>query len=377
MSAASAGTHAAAIEVADLRKSYADRPVLRGLSFEVGAGEIFAVLGPNGAGKTTAVEIIEGYRRRDGGAVRVLGVDPARAGRAHRARVGLMLQGGGGIDPRMTPREVVTLHARFHAEPRGVDELLELVGLTGPTTETRYRRLSGGERQRVGLALALVGRPEIAILDEPTAGMDVEARAATRALLASLRASGVTVVLTSHDLADVERLADRLAILDRGRIVALGSPQELTAGSLPVLRFRLSGPLSEPDRLALATRLSDTGDAGGAQARVEPDTGSGPVTIEPGTDSGPVTVAPEAGSGRRYRVDGVKPTPPVVARLAEWCETRGALIVELRTGGGTLEERYLELIGAAGRDALDDDAGEPDGGPRTGRRAGGRRRRGR
>jgi ABC-2 type transport system ATP-binding protein len=375
MSAACAGTPTAAIEVADLRKSYADRPVLRGLSFEVGAGEIFAVLGPNGAGKTTAVEIIEGYRRPDGGAVRVLGVDPARAGRAHRARVGLMLQGGGGIDPRMSAHEVVTLHARFHAEPRDVDELLELVGLTGPTAETRYRRLSGGERQRVGLALALVGRPEIAILDEPTAGMDVEARAATRALLASLRASGVTVVLTSHDLADVERLADRLAILDRGRIVALGSPEELTAGSLPVLRFRLSGPLTESDRLALAAHLGDAADADGAQVRVEPDIGSGPVRVAPDADSGAVTVAPDAGSGR-YRVDGVTPTPPMVARLADWCETQGAMIVELRTGGGTLEERYLELIGAAGRDALDDD---PDGGAETetARRTGGRQRRGR
>jgi ABC-2 type transport system ATP-binding protein len=351
MIAGSAGKPAAAIEVADLRKSYADRPVLRGVSFHVAAGEIFALLGPNGAGKTTAVEIIEGYRRPDGGAVRVLGIDPARAGRAHRARVGLMLQGGGGIDPRMTAREVVTLHARFHSEPRGVDELLELVALTGLTGRTRYRRLSGGEKQRVGLALALVGRPEIAILDEPTAGMDVEARAATRDLLANLRASGVTVVLTSHDLADVERLVDRLAILDRGRIVALGSPHELTAGSLPVLRFRLSVALTEPDRLALAARL---GEAGGRPVAVEPDAGSG-----------------------RYRVDGLKPTPSIVAILASWCETRGALIAELRTDGGTLEERYLELIGAAGRDALDDDPAEPDGGAETGRAARGRRRRGR
>jgi len=331
MSVAVADGTLAAIEVADLRKFYADRPVLRGLSFRVGAGEIFALLGPNGAGKTTTVEIIEGYRRPDRGEVRVLGVDPARAGRAHRARVGLMLQGGGGIDPRMTAREVVTLHARFHADPRNVDELLGLVGLTGPTAGTRYRRLSGGERQRVGLALALVGRPEVAILDEPTAGLDVEARAATRELLAGLRASGVTVVLTSHDLADVERLADRLAILDRGRIVAIGAPHELTAASFPILRFRLAVPLSEPDRLALGARL---GEAGGGRVAVEHDSGSG-----------------------RYRVDGLPPTPAVVAMLASWCEARGALIVELRTGGGTLEERYLELIGTAG----DEEVGAADG----------------
>ena len=347
MSGAIADRTLAAVEVVDLRKSYDGRPVLRGLSFGVRAGEIFALLGPNGAGKTTTVEIIEGYRRPDRGEVRVLGVDPARAGRAHRARVGLMLQGGGGIDPRMTAREVVALHARFHADPRNVDELLGLVGLTGVTARTRYRRLSGGEKQRVGLALALVGRPELAILDEPTAGMDVEARAATRELLGGLRAAGTTIVLTSHDLVDVERLADRLAILDRGRIVAVGAPHELTAASFPILRFRLAVPLSEPDRLALAARLAD---AAGGRVTVEHDGGSG-----------------------RYHVDGLAPTPPIIALLASWCEARGALIVELRTGGGTLEERYLELIGTAGDEALDEDgAGGPD--DLTSRRVSRRRR---
>jgi ABC-2 type transport system ATP-binding protein len=339
----------AAIEVSELRKSYDGRAVLRGLSFRVAAGEIFALLGPNGAGKTTAVEIIEGYRRPDRGEVRVLGVDPARAGRAHRARVGLMLQGGGGIDPRMTAREVVGLHARFHAEPRNVDELLVLVGLTGATARTRYRRLSGGEKQRVGLALALVGRPELAILDEPTAGMDVEARAATRELLVGLRAAGVTVLLTSHDLVDVERLVDRLAILDRGRIVAIGAPAELTAASLPILRFRLSIPLSEPDRAALSARLAE---AGGGGVAVEHDGGSG-----------------------RYRVDGRSPTPAIVAMLASWCEARGALIVELRTGGVTLEERYLELIGSAGDEELAEDASGTPEGDSDGANGDGRRRR--
>jgi ABC-2 type transport system ATP-binding protein len=340
----------APIEVSELRKSYDGRAVLRGLSFRVAAGEIFALLGPNGAGKTTVVEIIEGYRRPDRGEVRVLGVDPATAGRAHRARVGLMLQGGGGIDPRMTAREVVGLHARFHADPRDVDGLLGLVGLTGVTARTRYRQLSGGEKQRVGLALALVGQPELAILDEPTAGMDVEARTATRDLLAGLRAAGVTVILTSHDLADVERLVDRLAILDRGRIVALGAPAELTAGSVPILRFRLSVPLSEPDRVALAGRLAE---AGGGRVAVEHDGGSG-----------------------RYRVDGLTPSPSVVAILASWCSSRGALIAELRTGGGTLEERYLELIGTAGDEELTDDASGADAAPGADDAAGrGRRRR--
>ncbi|HEY8846725.1 MAG TPA: ABC transporter ATP-binding protein, partial [Candidatus Limnocylindrales bacterium] len=160
MTAVAGGT-LAAIEVDGLRKSYDGRPVLRGLSFRIGGGEIFALLGPNGAGKTTTVEIIEGYRRADGGDVRVLGVDPGRAGRNHLARVGLMLQGGGGIDPRMTAREVIGLHGRFHADPRDTDELLAEVGLSGDVARTRYRRLSGGERQRVGLAVAFVGRPDL------------------------------------------------------------------------------------------------------------------------------------------------------------------------------------------------------------------------
>ena len=347
MSGAVADRTLAAIEVSGLRKSYDGRPVLKGLSFRVGAGEIFALLGPNGAGKTTTVEIVEGYRRPDGGEVRVLGVDPARSGRSHRARVGLMLQGGGGIDPRMTAREVVGLYARFHADRRPVDDLLRLVGLTGATARTRYRRLSGGERQRVGLALALVGNPELAILDEPTAGMDVEARSATRDLLAGLRAAGVTVLLTSHDLVDVERLADRLAIVDRGRIVALGAPEELTAASFPILRFRLAVPLAEPDLALLATRLGEA--AGGARAAVEHD-----------------------GGGGRYRVDGVAPNPAVVATLASWCAGRGALIVELRTGGGSLEETYLALIGAAADEDVDPSDAAPS--DETGR--GGRRRRG-
>ena len=337
----------AAIEVADVVKAYDGRPVLRGLSFDVRAGEIFALLGPNGAGKTTTVEIVEGYRRADRGAVRVLGTDPARASRTHRARVGLMLQGGGGIDPRMTAREVVGLHARFHADPRGVDELLGLVGLTGPTARTRYRRLSGGERQRVGLALALVGRPELAILDEPTAGMDVEARADTRDLLASLRASGVTVLLTSHDLVDVERLVDRLAILDRGRLVALGSPDDLTASAAPVLRFRLAAPLAEADRLELAMRL----------AAASPRPGAGNVGLE------------SDGSVGRYRVDRLIPAPAAIAELAAWCATRGATIVELGTGGGTLEERYLELIGAAGGDDTEPGPDAEPIGRRRGRRS--------
>ena len=309
----------AVVDVADLRKAYGGREVLRGVSFQVGRGEVFALLGPNGAGKTTTVEIIEGYRPADGGTVRVLGADPAEAGREHRARVGLMLQGAGGIDPRMTAREVLSLFARFHARPRDVDELLGVVGLGGTRAVTRYRRLSGGERQRVGLALALVGRPELAILDEPAAGLDVEGRAVVRDLIDGLRAEGTAVLLTSHDLAEVERIADRIAIIDRGQIVADGSPVELTTAASPVLRVRLSVRLDPTDLTAMAEAL-------GQHSAV------------------PASIVDDGGGGR-YRVDGIDPTPDVIAALAGWCAERDARIVQLRSGGGTLEERYLELIG--------------------------------
>ena len=299
----------AAIEVDGLTKRYGGREVVRDLSFQVAAGETFALLGPNGAGKTTTVEILEGYRRPDGGSVRVLGVDPARAGRDQRARVGLMLQGGGGVDPRMTAREVLRLHGRFHAYPRDADELLELVGLSA-AARTRFRRLSGGERQRLGLALALVGRPVLVALDEPTAGMDVEARAATRALIAGLRDEGVTILLTSHDLTEVEKVADRIAIIDRGRLVAIGAPADL-AGSSTSVTFRLDATLTPSDVLDLSARM-------------------GPVVLEGGT---------------RYRLDGGPATPALLAGLAGWCDARGLLIVDLRVGT-SLEERYLELTGA-------------------------------
>jgi ABC-2 type transport system ATP-binding protein len=310
-----------AIEVDKATKRYDGRTVLRGISFRVAAGETFGLLGPNGAGKTTTVEMIEGYRRPDAGQISVLGEDPATAGRDHRARVGLMLQGGGGVDPRMTAREVLRLHGRFHAAPRNADELLELVGLT-TAARTRYRRLSGGEKQRLGLALALVGRPSLVVLDEPTAGMDVEGRTATRALLGQLRNEGVTILLTSHDLTDVERVADRIAIIDRGRVVALGAPLELSQAAFPVLRFRLDAPLSQPDVRALEERLRES--------------------------HGRATLVEEGGG--RYRLDAIEPTPPLVALIAAWCGARGALIVELRAGGGSLEERYVELIGATGED---------------------------
>jgi len=305
------------VVVDGLVKRYGARTVLDGVSLTIRGGELLALLGPNGAGKTTTVEIVEGYRRADGGTARVLGSDPATGGPALRARVWLMLQDGG-IDPRARPRETLRQYGRFHADPRDADELLELVGLT-TVAGTRYRRLSGGERQRLGLALALVGRPEVVVLDEPTAGMDPEARAATRSIVAGLRDDGAAVLLTSHDLTDVERLADRIVVLDGGRIVASGAPAELTADATPQLRFRLDSALSAADMDALARALAD---------------------IRPGA-----LVVPD-GDGTRYRLEGVRSDTALVAAIAAWCATADRLIVELRTSGGSLEDVYLELVGA-------------------------------
>jgi ABC-2 type transport system ATP-binding protein len=309
-----------AVIVDGLVKRYDGRAVVDGVSFSVAPGELVAILGPNGAGKTTTVEIIEGYRRADGGRVRVLGLDPATGGPGLRARVGLMLQGGG-IDPRARPRETLRQYGRFHADSRGPEELLRLVGLER-VAETRYRRLSGGERQRLGFVLAIVGKPEVVVLDEPTAGMDPEARAEVRAIVAGLRNDGTSILLTSHDLTDVERMADRIVVLDHGAVVASGTPAELAARTRPRLRFRLERSL-QPAELA---RLG--------QARA-------------GTRPG-VVVVPD-GDGARYALDGAEPDPALVAAVTAWCATADRLIVELRAGGGSLEDVYLELVGRTER----------------------------
>ena len=305
------------VVVDGLVKRYGPRTVLDGVSLAVRAGELVALLGPNGAGKTTTVEIVEGYRRADGGRVRVLGVDPATGGPSLRARVGLMLQDGG-IDPRAAPLETLRQYARFHADPRDANELLDLVGLRA-VARTRYRRLSGGERQRLGFALAIVGRPEVVVLDEPTAGMDPEARAAIRAIVANLRDTGVAILLTSHDLTDVERLADRIVVIDRGRVVAEGTAAELAARARSSLRVRLDRPLAADDLASLGMALA---------------AGRGGITV----------VAD--GDGARYRVEGKPPDADLVAALATWCAGADRLIVELRTGG-TLEDVYLGLVGRA------------------------------
>jgi ABC-2 type transport system ATP-binding protein len=308
----------AAIVAEGLRKRYGAREVLEGVDLRVARGELVALLGPNGAGKTTTVEILEGYRRADGGSARVLGLDPVADGRTLRPRLGLMLQEGG-VDPRSTPREVLRLHARLFRDPEPPDALLADAGLES-VASTRYRRLSGGERQRLALALALLGRPELLLLDEPTAGMDPAAKQATRQRIGALRAAGTTILLTTHELGDVERLADRVVVLDRGRVVASGAPAELTGGGSPRVRFRLSAPLDEAARAQLA------------------------AAVAPGS-----SVA-EDGAGSRYALAGLgmPPDAALVAALAAWCAERGLLLAELRVGAATLEERYLELVGQEG-----------------------------
>jgi ABC-2 type transport system ATP-binding protein len=211
---------AAVVVVEGLVKRYGDRTIVDGLDLQVERGRIVALLGPNGAGKTTTVEVIEGYRRPDAGSVRVFGEDPSRADRTWRARIGLMLQDGG-FDIRARPAETLHQYAAFHADPLDPDVLLRDLGLAA-VARTPVRRLSGGERQRLALAVALVGRPELAILDEPTAGMDPEARAMTRDRIAGLRTDGIAVLLTSHDLVDIERLADTVVVIVGGRVVAAG-----------------------------------------------------------------------------------------------------------------------------------------------------------
>lgn len=317
------------IEVHGLRKAYGGRRVLDGVDLTVRPGEVVALLGPNGAGKTTTVEILEGYREADAGTARVLGLDPRRGGPALRARVGLMLQGGAGLEPRATARELLRLHAAFHAPARDTDALVDEVGLAA-VASTRVRRLSGGERQRLSLALALVGDPEVLLLDEPTAGLDPAARRDTRALIGSLRREGRTILLTTHDLADVEALADRVAILHRGRIVFDDTLDTLTTDAERGLRFRLHAPPSTEALGRLRHRLAASQPA----VRVRP--------VEPGTD-GTAIDGPIDAPRPVFEVEPGRASADLVLELAQWAAREGLLIVELHAGAASLEDRYLEL----------------------------------
>jgi ABC-2 type transport system ATP-binding protein len=230
----------ATVSVAGLVKRYGEHEALRGVDFEIGAGEVFALLGPNGAGKTTTVEILEGYRDRDGGTVSVLGEDPQKAGSAWRERVGVVLQSSS-LYPSLTVRESVATFAGYYAAPRDADEVVQLVGLD-EKADARVRTLSGGQKRRLDLALALIGDPDLIFLDEPTTGFDPGARRAAWDTIRGLRELGKTVLLTTHYLDEAEHLADRVAVLRGGTIVREGTPAELTGGAVETeIRYRRDG----------------------------------------------------------------------------------------------------------------------------------------
>jgi len=242
-----------AISVRDLRKSYGTSEALRGISFEIKEGEVFGLLGPNGAGKTTTIEILEGYRTRDDGAVEVLGFDPERAGSAFRERIGVVLQQSQ-LWPNLTVAETHRMFAGFYEQPRNVDEVITLVGLD-EKRGARVKTLSGGQKRRLDLGVALVGDPDLVFLDEPTTGFDPAARRAAWDMIRSLRSLGKTILLTTHYLDEAEQLADRLAVLREGVIIREGTPAELTGGSTETeVRYRKDGHdvvvrTTEPTRL--------------------------------------------------------------------------------------------------------------------------------
>jgi ABC-2 type transport system ATP-binding protein len=233
-------TGAPAIEVRDLRRSYGEVEAVRGIDLEVRTGEVFCLLGPNGAGKTTTVEILEGYRERTAGEVRVLGMDPARGERALRERVGIVLQQCG-VQSDLTVAELVEMYGRYHERRRAVDEVIDLVELTAKR-DTRAKQLSGGQRRRLDLALALVGDPDLIFLDEPTTGFDPAARRHAWSTIRSLCELGKTVFLTTHFMDEAQFLADRVAIMRAGEIIAMGRPQDLGGRDLRPAEIRFVLP---------------------------------------------------------------------------------------------------------------------------------------
>lgn len=311
----------AAIDIAGLVVRYGDRVAVDDLSLQAEAGQVVALLGPNGAGKTSTIETLEGYRRAAAGTIRVLGMDPATDHRALSRRIGVMLQRGG-VYPGMTPSEAVRLFASYYDEHEEPDGLLYRVGLH-QVARTPWRRLSGGEQQRLSLALALVGRPWVAFLDEPTAGVDLEGRLAIRQVISELRAAGVCVLLATHELEEASRLADRVVIIDKGKVVASDTPGELmSTGAGRQIRF---GAPPGIDITALAAAL-------GCRASEE----------QPG----------------EYVLDA-EPEPATVAALTAWLAERDLPLADLRAGRQRLEDVFLRLTGTGAEGSL------PSGGPRS------------
>ena len=308
-SAAGAGRFdVAAIEVSGLRKAYGEVRAVDGLDLTVETGEVVALLGPNGAGKTTTVEILEGYRAADDGTVSVLGLDPRKGGRGLRERIGVVLQEAG-FEETFTPRELLRLHAGYYPNPRPVAEVIELTGLA-EKADARVKTLSGGQRRRLDLALGIVGNPELLFLDEPTTGFDPSARRRAWELVEGLRDLGATILLTTHYLDEAEHLADRLVVIDHGRVVAQGTPDELSvqAGMANVISFRVPEGLGVDDLPALGEERRVAGSV------VEVRTGS--------------------------------PTADV-ATIASWAVDRGIELDGLSLARPSLEDVYLDLVGEA------------------------------
>ena len=292
--------------------AYGATTAVDGLSLTVARGSITAVLGPNGAGKTTTLETCEGYRKPQGGSVRVLGLDPQTQRRDLLPRIGVMLQSGGawsGVRAVEMLRHVATLHAH----PLDVSMLVERLGLES-CGRTPYRRLSGGQQQRLALAMAVVGRPELVFVDEPTAGMDPQARRATWGLLDELRRDGVTIVLTTHYMDEAERLADHVHVIDRGRLIASGSPYELTRGTgSSTIRLVVTEPFPSEAPASLQATL-------GAGTEVRP------VTAQSLMISGPADAS-------------------TLAKVSAWCDEQGVLPESLTLGQRTLEDVFLQITG--------------------------------
>jgi ABC-2 type transport system ATP-binding protein len=300
----------AAISVRGLRKSFGTVEAVRGIDLDVAHGEIFAFLGPNGAGKTTTVEILEGFQQADAGEVTVLGVDPARAPREWRERVGIVLQESPG-EIELTVQECMEFYAGLYAAPRGVEETLAQVGLRG-AEEQKSMDLSGGQRRRLDVALALIGDPDLLFLDEPTTGFDPAARREAWEMLSGLRALGKTIFLTTHYMEEAERLADRIAVIASGEIVDVGTPR--TIGNRDHADTEISFTL--PPELAVRELPADL------LALVESPPDSSEVTMR--------SVAPL----------------PDLQRLGAWLDGRGAEIADLEVHRPSLEEVYLTLTAA-------------------------------
>jgi ABC-2 type transport system ATP-binding protein len=306
------GAGEAVISVSDLRMRYGEYEALTGLSFEVFRGELFALLGPNGAGKTSTVEILEGYRHCSGGQVHVLGADPWRAGPAWRARIGVMLQETAS-EPGLTVAECLRLYGGYYPDPWPPGDLLELTGLSEQEGQ-RAAQLSGGQQRKLDLALALVGRPRVLFLDEPTTGFDPAARRDAWDTIAALKDTGTTIILTTHYMQEAERLADRVAVIVAGTMVSQGRPDRLAGWqATPTITFTL------PDGLTVADL---------------PPLARGAASLAPG---GAVTLP--------------VPAPlPVLRLLADWAERTGHDLPDLEVRRPTLEDAYLQLTGVPDRE---------------------------